>query len=336
MSDEEGHSSTQQTVVFNPTFVGQMEEYSPTTDWKQYVERLELFFEVNNVPSAKKVPEQLRFYHTKQEEFTIEDGCLLRGTRVVIPSKYQEQVLAELHMDHPGMVRMKSLARLHVWWCTLDQDIEQTVRDCHECQTNRCKFPLKVSNPWAWPTRPWQRIHVDFAGPMEGMSYLIVVDAKSKWMEIIPMSSTTTTATLRALRFHFSVHGLPEEMVSDNGPQFVSQEMKEFLKFNGIRQCLSPPYHPSSNGEAERAVRTFKDAMKVRKSEKGVMSEKIARFLLGYRTTPHTATGCTPAELLMGRRLHTRLDLMHPNLSSQVEKRSKPSLPSRTRSLEIL
>ncbi len=60
------------------------------------------------------------------------------------------------------------------------------------------------------------------------MSYLIVVDAKSKWMEIIPMSSTTTTATLRALRFLFSVHGLPEEMVSDNGPQFVSQEMKEF------------------------------------------------------------------------------------------------------------
>ena len=159
------------------------------------------------------------------------------------------------------------------------------------------------------------------------MSYLIVVDAKSKWMEIIPMSSTTTTATLRALRFLFSVHGLPEEMVSDNGPQFVSQEMKEFLKFNGICQCLSPPYHPSSNGEAERAVRTFKDAMKVRKSEKGVMAEKIARFLLGYRTTLHTATGCTtPAELL---------DLMHPNLSSRVEKRSKPSLPLRTRSLEI-
>ena len=154
-------------------------------------------------------------------------------------------------------------------------------------------------------------------------------------MEIIPMSSTTTTATLRALRFLFSVHGLPEEMVSDNGPQFVSQEMKEFLKFNGICQCLSPPYHPSSNGEVERAVRTFKDAMKVRKSEKAVMSEKIARFLLGYRTTPHTATGCTPAELLMGRRLRTRLDLMHLNLSSRVEKRSKPSLPSRTRSLEI-
>ena len=79
---------------------------------------------------------------------------------------------------------------------------------------------------------------------------------------------------LESLKILFSVHGLPEEMVSDNGPQFVSQEMKEFLKFNDIRQCLSPPYHPSSIEEAGRAVRTFKDAMKVRKSEKGVICQR--------------------------------------------------------------
>ena len=294
-----------------------------------------VYFLFHGWPEEGSLPEELQFYFTKQDEFTVEEGCLLRGTRVVIPTRYQGEVLAELHMNHPGMVRMKSLARLHVWWVTLDHDIEQTVRDCICCQANRCKSPLKVSNPWIWPVRPWQRIHVDFAGPVDGVMYLIVVDAKSKWIEVLSMSSTTAVATIRALRFLFSVHGLPEEMVLDNGPQFVAQEMKEFLKFNGIRQCLSSPYHPASNGEAERAVRTFKEAMKIRKNEEGSTGEKLARFLLGYRTTPHTATGATPAEILMGRRLRTRLDILHPSLSAKMERKSKDLPKSPSRNLEI-
>ena len=115
-----------------------------------------LHFVLHGWPAEENTPEELRYYPAKREEFTVEDGCLLRGNRVLIPSKYQ-QVLSELHLNHPGMVRMKSLARLQVWWPNLDSDIEQTVRDCSDCQANRCKTPLKVNNPWIWPTRPWQR-----------------------------------------------------------------------------------------------------------------------------------------------------------------------------------
>ena len=147
-----------------------------------------LDFVLHGWPAEENIPEELRYYRAKREEFTVEDGCLLRGTRVVIPSKYQQEVLSELHLNHPGMVRMKSLARLHVWWPNLDSDIEQTVRDCSDCQA---MTPLKVNNPWIWPTRPWQRLHVDFAGPFNGGMFLIVVDAKSKWMEVVPMSSTS-------------------------------------------------------------------------------------------------------------------------------------------------
>ena len=136
--------------------------------------------------------------------------------------------------------------------------------------------------------------------------FLLVVDAKSKWIEVFPMSSTTASTTIRALRFLFPTHGLPEVIVSDNGPQFVAQEMKDFLKSNEIRHCLSSPYHPASNGEVERAVRTFKESMKTMKDEPGTQADKLARFLLSYRTTPHTATGCTPTELQMGRRIRTR------------------------------
>ena len=103
---------------------------------------------LNGWPAEKCIPDELKIYYNKQDEFTVEDGCILRGTRAVIPAKYQAAVLSELHLNHPGMVRMKSLARLHVWWPSLDHDVEQTVRDCHACQANRCKSPEKVNNPW--------------------------------------------------------------------------------------------------------------------------------------------------------------------------------------------
>ena len=125
--------------------------------------------------------EGLRYYRAKPEEFTVEDVCLLRGTRVVIPSKYQQEVLSELHLNHPRMARKKSLARLHVWWPNLDSDIEQTVRDCTDCQANRCKTPLKVNDPWLWPMRPWKHLHVDFAGAFNRGVFLIVLRQSLKW-----------------------------------------------------------------------------------------------------------------------------------------------------------
>ena len=125
-----------------------------------------------------------------------------------------------------------------MWWPSLDHDVEQTVRDCNACQGNSSKSSLKVNNPWIWPTR----IQVDFAGAFNGQMFLLVVDAKSKWIEDFPMSSTSGSATIQDLRFLFATHGLPEKVVSDNGPQFVAREMKEFLDSNGIRHCLYSPY----------------------------------------------------------------------------------------------
>ena len=192
-----------------------------------------------------------------------------------------------------------------------------------------------MSNPWIWPTRPWQRLHVSFAGPFNGGMFLIVVDAKSKWMEVIPMSSTSASATIRALRSLFATHGLLEEIVADNGPQFVAGETKDFLTANGVRLCWSSPYQPASNGEAERAVRTFKEAMRIMKNEPGTQNEKLARFLLSYRTTPHTATGCPPAEILMGRRLQTRLELLRPDLSARMEQKSRRMNPMVRHGFEV-
>ena len=192
---------------------------------------------------------------------------MLRGTRLVIPAKYQESVLAELHSHHPGIVRMKALARLHVWWPTLDTDIEHLVRSCEICQTSHGKAPSTTDNPWIWPHRPWQRVHVDYCGPFQGGSFLVIIHAKSKWLEVLRMSSTTAEETINALRTVIATHGLPEELVTDNDAQFIAQEFKDFLRSNKIKHILSAPYHPASNGEAERAVKTFKQSMKASKAD---------------------------------------------------------------------
>ncbi len=208
---------------------------------------------------------------------------------------------------------MKNFARSYVWWPGLDADITSTVEQCETCQVNRpapAKAPL---HPWEWPSRPWSRIHVDHAGPFLGKLFLVVIDAYSKWMDVVVVNSTSSECTINKLRSIFTVHGLPEQVVSDNGSSFTSTEFKQFLQANGIRQVLVSPYHPSSNGLAERAVQTFKSAVK---KLDGPIELRLSRFLSKYRILPQTTTGLSPAELLMGRRLRTHLDLLHPDSAS--------------------
>ena len=122
--------------------------------------------------------------------------------------------------------------------------------------------------------------------------------------------------------FIFAQHGLPEEVVSGNEPQFTSNEFAEFMGKNGIKHTLVPPYHPQSNGAAERSVRVVKEAL-VKQVLEGnrarPMEHRLADFLLRYRTTPHSTTGATPAELLMKRRLRSRLSLVKPDLAQEIE-----------------
>ena len=265
------------------------------------------------------VEAELKPYANRRQELTTEAGCLLWGMRVIVPEPCRRAVLIELHTSHPGMVRMKSLARLHIWWPSIDKDIEQMVRECLSCQRVRNNPPTTLLHPWSWPEGPWKRIHVDFAGPFYGSMYMVVVDAHSKWLEVFPMSTTTTEKTLEVLRNLFASYGLPEQLVSDNGPQFTSHEFELCMKANGIKHIKTSPYHPASNGEAERFVQTFKQAMRAGKSDTGSLNVKLARFLLTYRSTPSTTTGVTPAELFLKRPLRTRLDLLRPSLQSRVE-----------------
>ena len=135
--------------------------------------------------------------------------------------------------------------------------------------------------------------------------------------------ATTAARTITVLRNVFASHGLPEQIVSDNGPQFTSSEFAEFTKLNAIKHVRVSPYHPASIGEAERFVRIFKEAMKAGRNDGLTVPHRLASFLLTYRATPHSTTGVPQCELLMGRQLCTRWDLLKPDVSNTVRRRQE-------------
>ena len=142
--------------------------------------------------------------------------------------------------------------------------------------------------------------------------FFVLIDAHSKWPEVKVMKSTTTEKTIEVIRSIFAQHGLPEQFVTDNGPQFISSDFEKFLKSNGIKHILSAPYHPASNGLAERFVQTLKRTLKAGGKDGKSIHHRLAEFLFEYRATPHATTNISPSELLMNRRLRTRFHLMSP------------------------
>ena len=226
-------------------------------------------------PTIMESDNSLSPYLVQRNELTLLQGCVMWGNRVIVPPKLRQQVLEELHAGHLRVVKMKALAQSYVWWPGLDAQIEVECKICVSCQRIQKTPNLTPLHPWPWPAVPWQRIHIDFAGPFEGRMFFVVhlVDANSKWPEVIVMDSTTSEKTIQVLRGLFSHYGVPEVLVSDNGPQFTSEEFASFLISNGVKHTRSAPFHPVTNSLAER-------------------------FLLQYRNTLHTTTQETPGMLL--------------------------------------
>ena len=264
------------------------------------------------------VQQALRPFYDKRHELTVEEGCLLWGIRVIVPRRLRSKLLDELHKDHPGIVRMKSIARSYMWWPGLDKDIQSMVSACQRCQAVKKAPPVAPLQPWVWPSRPWERVHLDFAGPFQGHMFLVGVDAFSKWPEVQVMSTTTAAATLEVLREWFARHGIPRQLVTDNGTQFVSDAFSNFTKLNGIKHVRSAPYHPASNGLAERFVQSLKQSLKATVDDDRTLIQRLSSYLLGYRTTPHATTGVAPCKLLMHRELRTRFTLLQPDTERSV------------------
>lgn len=204
----------------------------------------------------------------------------------------------------------------------MDREIEDVAKGCQACQRVWNTPQLAPLHPWEFPEDPWQRVHNDFAGPVEGGMLLVVVDGHSKWPEVAIMKSVTADKTIEKIGEMFSRFGCPSQLVSDNGPQLVSKDMTVFLQANGVQHIKSAPFHPATNGLAERFVQTLKHALETSQGQ-GTFHQWLHRFLLTYRNTPHTTTKVSPASLMFKRDLRTHFDLLNPTTVKDTVQRQQ-------------
>lgn len=271
-----------------------------------------------------KLDAELSQFHRIRESLTVSNNIILYGDRIVIPSILRNNVITKLHKGHPGINHMKHIARRFVYWPGIDQKIEEIAKSCTACALH-AKTPVKTHlQSWPIPSAPWDRVHIDYAGPFKKFYFLIVVDAYSKWPEIIKTTSTTTIQTIKILTSIFAQFGPPKQLVSDNGPQLTSEKFENFCNQNGIEHIRTAPYSPMSNGQAERFVDTFKRSMKKMENENN-LDENLQVFLHNYRSTPNDncPSKKSPAENFLRRKLRTIFDLMKPPINEHLSRNFK-------------
>ena len=261
--------------------------------------------------------EELKDFKKLENSLSTENGCVFYGLRVIIPSTLRNHILKLLHLGHFGMQRMKQLARSTVYWPRIDFDIENLCRKCTSCGQFQNKPDKPSIHPWMMPEKPWSRLHLDHAINFLGRNWLVLVDAYSKYPCIHPTTSTSSKSTTAILEQEFAHFGYPHTLVTDNATTFMSQEFQAWCKQRGIVHLTGAPYHPATNGAAERLIQSFKQAL--RKSSLPP-KEALQEFLMQYRRIPF-ASGLSPSELLNGRRIRTKIDTLVPSIPHLLQGR---------------
>ncbi|KAF6035044.1 hypothetical protein EB796_006640 [Bugula neritina] len=269
-------------------------------------------------PNNKPTEPELQLLWAQRESLVLHDNIVLlqrdTNSRVVVPKALQTTVLETLHSSHWGVVKVKQLARRYVWWSSLNADIEKLTKACDVCK-QLSAAPTQCFTEWPKTEHPWERVHLDFAGPFKDKMWLICIDAHSKfpYMGKMEIGQTSAKQTIQVLKDIFSLEGLPNTVVTDNGPQFTSSDFEAFCKQHGISHITSPPHHPPSNGEAERFVQTFKRSVEKNCVGGVPLTDSVRLTLATYRSLPHPALEWkTPAEVLHGRQPRCLLSLINP------------------------
>ncbi|CAB3997498.1 Retrovirus-related Pol poly from transposon [Paramuricea clavata] len=254
--------------------------------------------------SIKEVPQVLKPYWCYRDEISIENGILMKGQRIIIPSTLQVEILGKLHAAHQGAEKTKLRARTSVFWRKMNEDIDKITKSCRTCQEFQPTQTRQPLIPTEIPPRPWHTIATDLFY-LDNTEYLLVSDYYSKYPFVrkIPKGQSNSKTIIAILKQIFSEQGIPEVVRSDNGPHYSSKDYREIANEYGFQIVTSSPHYPRSNGYIESQVKTVKAILA--KAKKTETDPNIA--LLCLRSTPIDNTLPSPAELLMKRKLKDNL-----------------------------
>ena len=264
--------------------------------------------------SIQDLSDHIRPFWCFRDELTVMDGLVMKGNRIVVPANMRESTLQRLHDAHQGLTSTLHRARRTVYWPKIQDDIENMIRKCDECQIHGNKSPRRPERQLS-ATRPMEIIGMDLL-EFKGSHSLVMVDYFSGALFFDSLNRETADAVIRALNVNFRKFGLAETMVSDNGPCFQSEKFQDFCKQLDIRHITSSPHYHESNGRAERAIETIKQIL--RKSQSEI---DITKAITAYLDTPISDSLPSPAELFFNRRITTRLSIsMSPGPLSEQQK----------------
>lgn len=207
-------------------------------------------------PSRRDLNKDVKPFYEFRHQFTLEDNILLYTARIVVPAHCQQDALRLLHEGHFGIVKTQARAKHSLWWPGISRDVEETVKRCQRCieKSSNRKMPLL---PTDFPERPWQRVAMDLFYH-QNKWWLIVTDYFSRYPEVALLSNLTSETVIGHCKSIFARHGIPEVVVSDNGPQFSRVKTSAFSTFAqeyGFQHITFSPHCPQSNGLAEAAVK---------------------------------------------------------------------------------
>ena len=207
----------------------------------------------------------------------------LRGSRIIIPMSLQKQVIKIAHEGHQGIAKTKARLRETVWFPNLDKHVRSELEHCLACQATSQPNRPEPINVTPMPDSPWDKVKIDFYGPLPSGQYiLVVIDCYSRFPEIEILTAISAQKVIPKLDCIFARHGIPSHLTSDNGPPFQSDEFRRYMSAMGISHTTSTPLWPQGNAEAEAFMKPLGKAIKTAHLENRPWQQELSKFLLNY------------------------------------------------------
>ena len=250
----------------------------------------------------KEVDPALNKYWALRNDISIEDGCIAYLGRSIIPPNLRKSCMESLHRGHPGMSIIHLQAKQSLYWPGINEEITIKVENCIPCQTIARSQQKEPAIPIIDPFRPWQKLGMDLFF-CKGKWYLLVCDYYSKFPAFRLLPSISSKNVISALEPFISDYGNVEEIICDNGKQFMAQEYKNLEAQYGFKLTTSSLYHPKGHEFIQRQIKTIKKIL-IKCELDGTTPHKA---MLQLRATPLDDNMPSLAELLGNRRYKTTL-----------------------------